>query len=84
MQLKSTLITEIISTSGKKPTFFTEKQKQVLMKWFEAKPYLELGEKHQLAELLNISDEKISRWFRGALFRKRRKNISCKYMRNPE
>ena len=84
MQLRSTLITEIISTLGKKLNLLTQKQKQVLVKQLEVNPYLEPGEIHQLAESLNISAEKVSNWFRGALFRKRRKDISCKYMKNPE
>ena len=41
----------------------TYKQRNVLLNYFNAKPYLERKEKHQLAKSLNISEKRISVWF---------------------
>ena len=82
MQLRSTLITGIISTLGKRLKLLTPDQKQVLLKRLEAKPYLEPGEKHQLAESLNMSDKRITSWFRDKRFTRRKKGLLCKYMSN--
>ena len=84
MQLRSTLLTEIISTLGKKLKLLTPNQKQVLVRRLEAKPYLELGEINQLAESLNMSNKKIAKWFGDARFRRRKKGLLCKYMINPQ
>ena len=78
----STLITEIISTSEKRLKTLAQNQKQVLVKRLEGKPYLEPGEKYQLAESLNMSVERISSWFRNSRFRRRKKELLCKYKSN--
>ena len=41
----------------------TPSQAETLMKRFQRKPYLDKGEKHQLANLLNVSGKKIEKWF---------------------
>ena len=39
-------------------------QKLLLTKSFQANPYLEDNEMHQYARLLNLSKERISRWYK--------------------
>ena len=46
-----------------KMKYLTPGQTQILMKKFQNKPYLDKGEKHQLASLLNVSEKKIEKWF---------------------
>ena len=41
----------------------TEYQKKILMKMFHAKPYLKEAENYQLAQSLNISEQRIREWF---------------------
>ena len=41
----------------------TTDQEQTLIKSFKAKPYLKRKEKEQLARSLNITEEKITRWY---------------------
>ena len=38
-------------------------QAETLMKRFQKNPYLDKGEKQQLANLLNTSGKKIEKWF---------------------
>ena len=80
--MRGTLINEIISTLGNKRKPLTPYQTQVLVKRLEAKPYLEPGEKHQLAMSLNMSDKRIANWFRYARSKRRKKEPLCKYMSN--
>ena len=47
----------------KRSNLFTTYQTQTLMKRLQNKLYLEKGEKHQLAKLLDTSDVRIERWF---------------------
>ena len=70
------------SNLGKKRKVWTPDQKQVLMKRFQAKPYLEPGEKYQLAESLNTSDESIVNWFYVTRCKRRQKGLLRKYMSN--
>ena len=49
---------------GKTRKPLTPLQKQMLITTFEAKPFPEKVEIHQLAGLLNISKEKVDHWFR--------------------
>ena len=60
----------VISITGleRSPSFkvtkhLTKDQEQTLIKIFQAKPYLEREERHQLARLLNITESRISRWY---------------------
>ena len=73
---------EKTSNLGKKRKVVTPYQKQVLVKRFQAKPYLERGEKHQLAESLNMSDESIVSWFDVRRRSTKRKRLLRKYMSN--
>ena len=41
----------------------TPNEIQALMKIFQNKPYLDKGEKHELANLLNRSEKRIDNWF---------------------
>ena len=41
----------------------TPDQTKILLRRYEANPYLELEERHQLAKSLNISEERIKVWF---------------------
>ena len=50
-------------TLGKVKKYMTPYQAQTLLRRYEAKPYLELGESHQLAQSLNISEVRIRHWF---------------------
>ena len=47
-------------------------QKDILMKTFEAKPYLENKEKFALAGVLNITKRRIENWFSKRRFGKRK------------
>ena len=73
---------EITSNLGMKRKVLTPYQKQVLVKRFQAKPYLEPGEKHQLAESLNMSDESVVRWFNTRRRSTKKKGLLRKYMNN--
>ena len=73
---------EIISTLGTQRKRLTPYRKQVLVKRLEANPYLEPGEKHQLAESLNMSVNRIASWFRQTRSNRKRKEVLCKYMSN--
>ena len=46
---------------GKRPSAH---QKQILMKTFEAKPYLRKEEKYELSNVVNITKERIETWFK--------------------
>ena len=41
----------------------TPYQTKILVRMYEANPYLEPEEKHQLAQSLNISEGRIKEWF---------------------
>ena len=41
----------------------TPYQTKILVRRYEADPYLEPEERHQLAQSLNISEERIKEWF---------------------
>ena len=57
----------------------TPYQNKTLLKRFEAKPYLEQGEKAQLAMSLNISETKIAQWFHHKRKMKRKKGLLGKH-----
>ena len=63
---------------------FTIYQKETLEERYQANPYLEQGEKHQLARLLNISERKIAKWFERRRQMKSKKGLlrkfTCKYL----
>ena len=46
-----------------KAKYLTPGQTQTLMKKFQNKHYLDKEEKHQLANLLKISEKKVEKWF---------------------
>ena len=73
---------EIISKLARKKKNVTPYQKQLLVKRFQANPYLELGEKHQLAESLNMSEESIVSWFSVRRYYTKKKGLLRKYMSN--
>ena len=81
-QLRSILNMEIISTLGKKRKQLTEYQKQVLLKRLEANTFMKPGEKHQLAESLDMSVKGIATWFYNTRYNRKKKEILCKYMSN--
>ena len=56
---------------GKRKKRMTEYQTQTLMKYFQANPYMEIEEKHQLARSFNISANAIARWFRHMRHKKK-------------
>ena len=71
---------EIFSNLESKRKELTPYQKQVLMKRFQANPYLKLGEKHKLAESLNISAKSIDIWFTLRRYWTRKKGLLRKYI----
>ena len=56
----------------------TPYQLNTLLKRFQAKPFLEQGEKSQLARSLNISEATIAQWFQNRRKKKRRTEMLCK------
>ena len=56
-------LTELFSILGRKRRP-TASQKEILMKKFQSKPFLETEEKYELAMLLNLSEKIIANWFR--------------------
>ena len=82
IQLRSILIIKRFSTIGKTRQYFTPYQQQILVKRFQAKPYLEPGEKHQLARSLNTSDKRIRHWFKYRRCVRRKQGLLCKCMSN--
>ena len=69
------MLTDIPPTLGKIRASFTPYQTQVLLKRYEAEPYLELEEIDQLAQSLNISEKKARRWFTNRRARQKEKGI---------
>ena len=61
---------------GEARNYLTPYQTQILVRWYEANPYLEWEERHQLAQLLNISEERIKDWFSA---RRKRQTKSGKF-----
>ena len=55
----------------------TEYQSQMLMKRFQANPYLNGEEKRQLAKSLNVSGTKIRNWFDYQRKKLKAKNMLC-------
>ena len=55
----------------------TSNERNALMKSFQANPYPELEEKHQLAKSLNISETWISQWFSMERSKKRKGRLLC-------
>ena len=53
-------------------------QAQVLMKHFQAKPYMKRGEKRQLARLFNTSERRIANWFGNMRRQKRKERLKSK------
>ena len=49
---------------GKARKYITPYQTQILVRRYEANRYLEREERHELAQSLNISEERIKDWFR--------------------
>ena len=56
----------------------TTYQTQTLMNMFQDKPYLERGEKHQLARLLNISAGRIQKWYNNMRSKRRKAGLPGK------
>ena len=52
----------------------TTHQKRTLMKVFQAKPHLQKEEIYQLAQSLNISEERIKNWFQNKRTARNRKD----------
>lgn len=71
----------ILEQASKQLTIY---QKETLVERFKANPYLEPGERHQLAKSLNISEKKIAKWFERRRHMKRKKGLlqkfTCKYL----
>ena len=67
-------------TLGKAIKYMTPDQTQILVRRYEANPYLEREERHQLAQLLNVSEERIKRWFKD----RRRKETKSGKLRDGE
>ena len=84
MNLRSILIKYTSSNLGKAKRNFTPCQIQILAKRFEAKPYLEPGEKHKLAKSLNTSDKRIEEWFRYTRSRRRKQGLLREFTSNPQ
>ena len=49
-----------LGNTKKRPT---ARQKQILMKAFQAKPYPKTEEQYEVAKLLNISNKRVKQWF---------------------
>ena len=73
---------EKISNLGKKRYDLTPYQEQVLVKRFQVNPYLEPGEKNELAPLLNMSIKSIVQWFRVRRYYTRKKGLLRKYTKS--
>ena len=54
--------------------YLTSYQAQILVRRYEANPYPKREERHQLAQLLNISEERINNWFTQWRLRQRKKS----------
>ena len=67
------------SILGQKYEWLTPHQRETLEKRFQADPYVERGEKPQLAMSLNISEAKISVWFVRRRNKEREKGLLGKY-----
>ena len=61
-----------------KAKYLTPDQTKTLRKRFQNKPYLEKGEKYQLANSLNISAKKIEKWFLDRRARRRHAGLLAK------
>ena len=59
-------------TLGRAKKFMTQYQTQTLLRRYEANPYLELEERHQLAQSLNITGERIRLWFVHRRYKQRK------------
>ena len=75
MQLSTLLLTEMSPTLGKPRKYMTPYQTQILLWRYETNPYIKKEEKHQLAHLLNISEERIKDWFEERRKRQRKSGI---------
>ena len=62
-------------TLGKLKRLMTPHQTQTLVKKYEDNPFLELEERHQLAQSLNISKERITNWFVRRRYREKRRGL---------
>ena len=84
MHLRKIVLTEMPSLLEQRRMRLTIYQKESLVERFQTNPYLEQGEKHQLARSLNISERKIEKWFDRRRLMKRKKGLlskfSCKYL----
>ena len=56
----------LLGKTNSKRTYMTTYQTQTLMRRLENKAYLEKGEKHHLARLLNTSAQRIQWWYTRA------------------
>ena len=63
---------------GKVKKRLTEYQKMMLMKSFQANPYLEDDEMHQYARMLNLSEERIRMWYRHTRHNERQAGFLAK------
>ena len=68
--------------TGKARNEMTTYQKKMSMKIFQAKPYLEWDERHQLAKLLNVSGEMILKWYEKKCYGLDQRNCLLKLVRN--
>ena len=59
-------------------TKLTSNQTEALMKTFQAKPYLEREEKHQLAKSVNMSERSIAYWFANQRAKSKNDGLLCK------
>ena len=73
------MLIQIPSILEKKMKNFTPYQTEMLVKRFQAKPYLTKGEKYQLARSLNVSHSKIEHWFVSRRYRKRKQGLLGEY-----
>ena len=63
VQFRFVTLTETPLTSIKGNKRMTPYQKQTLMKWYEAEPYLKREDRRNLAQSLKISEDMIRYWF---------------------
>ena len=63
-------------TLGKTRKQPTARQKKILMKIFQTKPYPKIEEKYELATLLNISKKRVEDWFNSRRYFERKKEHS--------
>ena len=68
-------LTLLFQNVGKKWKRLTKYQKEVLKSRFQAKPYLDKGERPHFAKLLNIGEPTVQMWFATKRCIRKRKGI---------